>query len=274
MQINDVLAEKIENLSKGYKKRVEIASALLHEPKLLILDEPTDGLDPNQKHDIREFMKQYARNNTVLVSTHVLEDADMANRVIMLSHGRLVRDTDIETFKKVSRNRDISEAFRIISEAAKTETAETISKNTPQTRLPLSVNQQREKMKQFLTQFNKEFRANFNGFSAYIIIAAYYILSLFPPCISAIIFAGIGDYERLLHHAAGHFNFSYSGDNHAYLGGRGQKRDVGIAANPAHRLFQTCTCQIFCRIRLFLPDGGNVIILFLFPTSFLSLIPV
>lgn len=128
MQINDVLAEKIENLSKGYKKRVEIASALLHEPKLLILDEPTDGLDPNQKHDIREFMKQYARNNTVLVSTHVLEDADMANRVIMLSHGRLVRDTDIETFKKVSRNRDISEAFRIISEAAKTETAETISK--------------------------------------------------------------------------------------------------------------------------------------------------
>lgn len=89
MQINDVLAEKVENLSKGYKKRVEIASALLHEPKLLILDEPTDGLDPNQKHDIREFMKQYARNNTVLVSTHVLEDADMANRVIMLSHGRL-----------------------------------------------------------------------------------------------------------------------------------------------------------------------------------------
>ena len=132
MQINDVLAEKVENLSKGYKKRVEIASALLHEPKLLILDEPTDGLDPNQKHDIREFMKQYARNNTVLVSTHVLEDADMANRVIMLSHGRLVRDTDIETFKKVSRNRDISEAFRIISEAAKTETAETIStKHSP-----------------------------------------------------------------------------------------------------------------------------------------------
>lgn len=77
-------------------------------------------------------MKQYARNNTVLVSTHVLEDADMANRVIMLSHGRLVRDTDIETFKKVSRNRDISEAFRIISEAAKTETAETIStKHSP-----------------------------------------------------------------------------------------------------------------------------------------------
>lgn len=120
--------KRLKIFPRGIKKRVEIASALLHEPKLLILDEPTDGLDPNQKHDIREFMKQYARNNTVLVSTHVLEDADMANRVIMLSHGRLVRDTDIETFKKVSRNRDISEAFRIISEAAKTETAETISK--------------------------------------------------------------------------------------------------------------------------------------------------
>lgn len=117
-------------------------------------------------------------------------------------------------------------------------------------------------MKQFLTQFNKEFRANFNGFSAYIIIAAYYILSLFPPCISAIIFAGIGDYERLLHHAAGHFNFSYSGDNHAYLGGRGQKRDVGIAANPAHRLFQTCTCQIFAAYAFFFLMAAMSLFLF------------
>ncbi len=119
MQIIEILPEKAENLSKGFKKRVEIASALLHEPKLLILDEPTDGLDPNQKHDIREFIKSYAKKNTVLVSTHVLEDADAASRVIMLAKGEIINDTAIATFKKISRNKDIGEAFRILSQQAK-----------------------------------------------------------------------------------------------------------------------------------------------------------
>ena len=116
MKIIDVLDEKIENLSKGYKKRVEIASAILHKPRFLILDEPTDGLDPNQKHDIRLFIKEYAENkNTVLVSTHVLEDADIADKVIMLSHGKLIKNTNIKEFKKVSKNNNLSEAFRILS---------------------------------------------------------------------------------------------------------------------------------------------------------------
>lgn len=115
MTITDVLNEKIENLSKGFKKRVEIASAILHKPRFLILDEPTDGLDPNQKYDIREFMKEYARTHSVLVSTHVLEDVDVANRVIMLSHGQVIKDTNTADFKKISRRKDLSEAFRILS---------------------------------------------------------------------------------------------------------------------------------------------------------------
>ena len=121
MQIVNVLNERIENLSKGYKKRVEIASAILHKPKFLILDEPTDGLDPNQKHDIRNFMKNYAKENIVLVSTHVLEDADVASRVIMLSHGKIISDTNIKEFKKVSKTNSLSEAFRILSTNAKDE---------------------------------------------------------------------------------------------------------------------------------------------------------
>lgn len=119
MQITGILAQKNATLSKGYKKRVEIASALLHEPEFLILDEPTDGLDPNQKHHIREFVKNYAKKNIVLISTHVLEDASIANRILMLSKGILVENTDIQTFKKISKNKDLNESFRIMSQQTK-----------------------------------------------------------------------------------------------------------------------------------------------------------
>lgn len=115
IKINDVLLKKIETLSKGYKKRVEIASALIHSPKLLILDEPTDGLDPNQKFEIRELIKKYAQTNTVLISTHVLEDANIANRVIMLKKGVVVNDSSIDDFKKLSADGNLSDAFRILS---------------------------------------------------------------------------------------------------------------------------------------------------------------
>lgn len=115
MKISDVLTQKIETLSKGYKKRVEIASAILHQPDILILDEPTDGLDPNQKHDIRQFMKQYAKEKIVLVSTHVLEDIDGADRIVMLAKGKIIQDAKLSDFKKISRSKSIAEAFRILS---------------------------------------------------------------------------------------------------------------------------------------------------------------
>lgn len=116
MQIIDVFNQRIETLSKGYRKRVEIASAILHQPKFLILDEPTDGLDPNQKRDIRQFIKQYAKNHIVLVSTHVLEDIDVADRVIMLANGKIIKDSSMSDFKKASKNNNLDEAFRILSQ--------------------------------------------------------------------------------------------------------------------------------------------------------------
>ncbi len=115
LKITDVLDENIENLSKGFKKRVQIAAALLHEPKFLILDEPTDGLDPNQRHEIRDFLKTYAKRHSILISTHSLEDLVVADRVIMLSHGKIIKDTSMNDFKKISHHKDLSEAFRILS---------------------------------------------------------------------------------------------------------------------------------------------------------------
>ena len=98
---------------------MEIAAAILHQPDILILDEPTDGLDPNQKQHIRNFMKSYAKKNLVLVSTHVLEDAEIANRILMLSHGKLIGNMPMKDFKKISQTGNLNDAFRILSSAKK-----------------------------------------------------------------------------------------------------------------------------------------------------------
>ena len=116
MKIIDVLSQKIDSLSKGYKKRVQIASAILHTPKFLILDEPTDGLDPNQKYDIRVFIQNYAKEHIVLVSTHVLEDVDGVDKVLMLSDGKIIQNTPLADFKKISKHKNLGEAFRILSQ--------------------------------------------------------------------------------------------------------------------------------------------------------------
>ena len=119
MDIVDVLPTLIGHLSKGYKKRVEIAAALMHQPAFLILDEPTDGLDPNQRHHIRKFIRQYAQKNAVMISTHVLEDADIADRVVMLSHGQIINDSSLADFKKFSLTQNLNEAFRVISQQSR-----------------------------------------------------------------------------------------------------------------------------------------------------------
>ena len=94
MSLSSVLHQKIETLSKGYKRRVGLAQAIMHDPEVLILDEPTDGLDPNQKHQVREMIKGLSREKIVIVSTHILEEVTaVCNRVIVLSAGRIVADT-------------------------------------------------------------------------------------------------------------------------------------------------------------------------------------
>lgn len=116
LELDEVINRKCETLSKGYKRRVGIAGALLHRPKILILDEPTEGLDPNQKFSIRSFIKQYGERNIVIISTHIMEEVEaMANRVILLHRGKLIRDTTPQELKKITPDNDIEAAFRAIT---------------------------------------------------------------------------------------------------------------------------------------------------------------
>ncbi len=92
-QLGSVLYQPIDTLSRGFKRRVGLAQALLHDPDILILDEPTDGLDPNQKHEVRTLIREMAADKAIVISTHILEEVDaVCSRVIIISHGRIVAD--------------------------------------------------------------------------------------------------------------------------------------------------------------------------------------
>lgn len=112
LDLEEVINQKIESLSKGFKRRAGIAAALIHKPEILILDEPTEGLDPNQKFSIRKYIKDYGKNNIIIVSTHIMEEVEaLSNRVILLNHGKLVKNTTPEELKKLFPENDIETAF-------------------------------------------------------------------------------------------------------------------------------------------------------------------
>ncbi len=91
--LESVRSQTIETLSKGFKRRVGLAQAIMHDPKVLILDEPTDGLDPNQKHHVRELIKNLARDKIVIISTHILEEVTaVCSRAIIIAEGKIVAD--------------------------------------------------------------------------------------------------------------------------------------------------------------------------------------
>lgn len=93
VELNSVSYQTIETLSKGFKRRVGLAQAIMHDPKVLILDEPTDGLDPNQKHHVRELIKSLARDKIVIISTHILEEVTaVCSRAIIIAQGKIVAD--------------------------------------------------------------------------------------------------------------------------------------------------------------------------------------
>jgi ABC-2 type transport system ATP-binding protein len=93
LHLESVLGQSIDTLSKGFKRRVGLAQAILHDPEVLILDEPTDGLDPNQKFDVRRLIRSMAANKIVVISTHVLEEVDaVCNRALIIAHGRILAD--------------------------------------------------------------------------------------------------------------------------------------------------------------------------------------
>ncbi len=100
-KLGEVIGKPIGKLSRGYRQRVGMAQALLHEPDVLIMDEPTAGLDPNQIHDVRETIKQLGETKTILLSTHILQEVTaMANRVVFINEGRLVFDGSVAELTK------------------------------------------------------------------------------------------------------------------------------------------------------------------------------
>ncbi|WP_313117899.1 ABC transporter ATP-binding protein [Ectopseudomonas guguanensis] len=93
VELEKVLEQSIETLSKGFKRRVGLAQAILHDPRVLILDEPTDGLDPNQKHQVRQLIEGLARDKIVIISTHILEEVTaLCTRAVVIAQGRLLAD--------------------------------------------------------------------------------------------------------------------------------------------------------------------------------------
>lgn len=108
-----VRTQVIETLSKGYKQRVGFAQALLHEPPCLVLDEPTDGLDPNQKNEVRALIKTMAADRAVILSTHILEEVDaICTRIILISQGKVVVDESPTAFRARKPGARLDEIFR------------------------------------------------------------------------------------------------------------------------------------------------------------------
>jgi ABC-2 type transport system ATP-binding protein len=104
VQLASVLHKTIDTLSKGFARRVGLAQAIIHNPQILILDEPTDGLDPNQKHQVRELIKGLAKDKIVIISTHILEEVSaVCTRALIINQGRLLLDGKPDELEKQSR---------------------------------------------------------------------------------------------------------------------------------------------------------------------------
>ena len=114
--IESVMTQKIDTLSKGYQRRVGFAQSILSNPPILLLDEPTDGLDPNQKDYIRALIKSMSVDKTIIISTHLLEEAEsVCNRIILIDKGQIKADTNLADLLKENGCKNISEAFRILT---------------------------------------------------------------------------------------------------------------------------------------------------------------
>ena len=107
-QITEVINQPIETLSKGYKRRVGLAQALIHDPEILILDEPTDGLDPNQKHHIRSLINEMGKTKAIIISTHILEEVDtVCSRAMIIAKGKLLIDKKTNDLRNGSKNKSL-----------------------------------------------------------------------------------------------------------------------------------------------------------------------
>jgi len=108
-----VRLQPVETLSKGFKRRVGLAQALLHDPPVLVLDEPTDGLDPNQKHEVRTLIAQMAPRKAIVISTHILEEVDaVCTRAIIIAAGRVVADATPAELQRRHPSGKLDDVFR------------------------------------------------------------------------------------------------------------------------------------------------------------------
>ena len=114
--LGGVRLQPIETLSKGFKRRVGLAQALLHDPPVLVLDEPTDGLDPNQKHEVRTLIRRMAPEKAIVISTHILEEVDaVCSRAIIIANGRVVADATPAELARRHPSGRLEDMFRAIT---------------------------------------------------------------------------------------------------------------------------------------------------------------
>ncbi|HFC04659.1 MAG TPA: ABC transporter ATP-binding protein [Rhizobiales bacterium] len=114
-----VADQTIETLSKGFKRRVGIAQAIVHEPKVLVLDEPTDGLDPNQKQQVRDLIVEMSKDRAIVISTHILEEVDaVCSRAVIIDRGKVVADGTADELRSLlpgRKNPSLEDVFRHIT---------------------------------------------------------------------------------------------------------------------------------------------------------------
>lgn len=116
LQLSEVLLQRIDTLSKGFKHRVAIAGALIHKPRILILDEPTEGLDPNQKEQIHRFIREYSRGRLIIVSTHIMEEvAAVGDRAVLINKGHLIWNAPADELRMLAPDNDMNTAFRLLT---------------------------------------------------------------------------------------------------------------------------------------------------------------
>ena len=116
LHLDKVLNQSIDTLSKGFKRRVGLAQAILHDPEVLILDEPTDGLDPNQKYEVRELIKSISPKKVIVISTHILGEVDaICSRVIIIADGKILADDTPQGLRSKSSSDKMEDIFREIT---------------------------------------------------------------------------------------------------------------------------------------------------------------
>jgi ABC-2 type transport system ATP-binding protein len=114
--LRGVRLQPVETLSKGFKRRVGLAQALLHDPPVLVLDEPTDGLDPNQKHEVRGLIAQMAPDKAIVISTHILEEVGaVCSRAIVIAAGRIVADETPQVLQQRHPSGKLEDVFRALT---------------------------------------------------------------------------------------------------------------------------------------------------------------